>query len=89
MITMDIIGIVAALAPDHVFHVPHEVVDTANTDVEVKCGCSVRLTFLATEIAKLDPIQKAEIAFQVGTRSEVSPPAVEPTVRKGKAPDGT
>lgn len=85
---MDIIGIVAALAPDHVFHVPHTVLESG-ADVQVQCGCSVRLTFLGVEIAKLDPIQKAEIAFQVGTRSEVSPPAVEPTVRKGKVPDGT
>ncbi len=71
---MDILGIVSALAPDHIAHVPHTQLDSANTDVQVQCGCSVRLTFLATEIAKLDPIAKAEIAFQVGTRGAVSTP---------------
>jgi hypothetical protein len=84
---MDILGIVAALAPDHALHVPHEVIDSG-ADVQVKCGCSVRLTFLGVEIAKLDPVQKASIAFQVGTRSEVLAADVEPTVRKGKVSDG-
>ena len=69
---MDILGIVSALAPDHAAHIPHTHLDAEGSDVEVKCGCSVRLTFLATEIAKLEPTTKAEIAFQVGTRGEVS-----------------
>lgn len=76
---MDILGIVAALAPDHAEHVPHEQLDSATADVEVKCGCSVRLTFLATEIAKLEPTVKATIAFQVGTRSEVVSKATDLT----------
>ncbi len=66
---MDIAGIVAALAPDHAIHAAHEQ-EGAGPDVQVKCSCGVRLTFLATQIAKLDPVQKAEIAFQVGTRGE-------------------
>lgn len=84
---MDILGIVAALAPDHALHGHHEQVDGIGTDVEVKCGCSVRLTFLATEISKLEPTVKAEIAFQVGGRSGVSAPSVEPMVRKAKVTD--
>ncbi len=69
---MDILGIVSALAPDHVAHVPHTQLEGAGTDVQVQCGCSVRLTFLATEIAKLEPATKAAIAFQVGMRGAVS-----------------
>lgn len=83
---MDILGIVAALAPDHALHVPHTQVDGPGPDVQVHCGCSVRLTFLATQLAKLDPIQKAEIAFQVGTRSATSAPA---PAKKGAVDDGT
>ena len=77
---MDILGIVAALAPDHVAHVPHTQLDGPGTDIQVQCGCSVRLTFLATQIAKLDPIEKATIAFQVGTRGAVSASAVDKEV---------
>lgn len=80
---MDILGIVAALAPDHALHVPHTQVDSPNTDVQVMCGCSVRLTFLATEIAKLDPVAKAEIAFQVGTRSAANAPAGDVLTNEG------
>ena len=75
---MDILGIVAALAPDHAIHVPHAQIYSPNTDVIVQCACSVRLTFLATEIAKLDPIQKATLAFQVGTRGATQTPSDEP-----------
>jgi hypothetical protein len=60
---MDILGIVAALAPDHIAHVPHSQLESPNTDVQVQCGCSVRFTFLATEIAKIGPVAKAVIAF--------------------------
>jgi hypothetical protein len=86
---MEIFGIVAALAPDHALHAAHEQTNENGPDVQVKCSCGVRLTFLATEIAKLNPVQKAEIAFQVGGRSDVSPPSVEPIVRKAKVSDGS
>jgi len=49
-----LIGLVGALAPDHVPHHGHEVVSAGN-DVEVKCGCGVRLTFLAAQIAAIAP----------------------------------
>lgn len=68
---MDILGIVSAFAPDHAVHAAHEQ-EGVGPDVQVKCSCGVRLTFLATEIAKLEPAVKAEIAFQVGTRSGFS-----------------
>lgn len=61
---MDILGIVSALAPDHIAHIPHAQLESPNTDVQVQCGCSVRFTFLATEIAKLEPVEKAAIAFR-------------------------
>jgi len=80
---MDILGIVAALSPDHAVHATQEQLDSTGPDVEVKCSCGVRLTFLATEIAKLEPAAKAEIAFQVGTRSEVTAGS------KGKVRDGS
>jgi len=70
---MDILGIVSALAPDHVAHVPHTQLDSTNSDVQVQCGCSVRFTFLATEIAKLEPAAKAAIAFR-GARAAASAP---------------
>ena len=76
---MDILGIVGALAPDHIAHVPHTRID-GGTDVQVQCGCSVRFTFLATEIAKLEPATKAAVAFGVGD--------VEPVVRKRSVSDG-
>jgi len=60
---MDILGIIAALAPDHIAHVPHTQLDAPGTDIQVQCACSVRFTFLATEIAKLEPAEKAAIAF--------------------------
>ncbi len=69
---MDILGIVGALAPDHVAHVPHSQLE-GGADVQVQCGCSVRLTFLATEIAKLEPAEKAAIAFGV-TRPKAEVP---------------
>jgi predicted Na+-dependent transporter len=83
---MDILGIVAALAPDHVQHVPHTQLESATTDVAVQCGCSVRFTFLATEIAKLEPAEKATIAFQVGTRSAVVSTATDITNEGTQAP---
>lgn len=75
---MDIIGIVAALAPDHVLHGHQSQLDAPGPDVQVLCSCGVRFTFLATQLAKLDPIQKAEIAFQVGTRGATPAPEVFP-----------
>ena len=69
---MDILGIIGALAPDHIAHVPHTQLDGLNTDVQVQWGCSVRLTFLATEIAKLEPAEKAAIAFK-GARAAAKP----------------
>lgn len=51
-----IAGIVAALAPDHSAHRGHELTAGAGGgDVEVKCSCGVRLTFLAAQIAALAP----------------------------------
>jgi hypothetical protein len=86
---MDILGIVSALAPDHVAHVPHTQLDSTNTDVVVQCACSVRLTFLATEIAKLEPAAKAAIAFQVGKRGAVAPEAVMmPAFQVSKTTEG-
>lgn len=49
-----LIGLVGALAPDHVKHHAHEVMDAHDGgDVEVKCGCGVRLTFLAAQISAI------------------------------------
>lgn len=78
---MDILGIVAALAPDHATHVPHTQLDASGTDIQVQCACSVKFTFLATEIAKLEPTTKATIAFQVGTRSATPAPDDNPPKR--------
>jgi len=93
---MDILGIVAALAPDHAVHATQEQLDSMGPDVDVKCSCGVRLTFLATEIAKLEPTTKAEIAFQIGTRSTVTFPEGSPadellkrSAMKGKVRDGS
>ncbi len=70
---MDILGIVSALAPDHALHGAHEQVEGIGPDIEVKCQCSARLTFLATEIAKLEPVVKSPtIEHQHGHRSKVS-----------------
>ncbi len=49
-----LIGLVGALAPDHVPHAGHQVVEAPESgDVQVMCGCSVRLTFLAAQIAAI------------------------------------
>ncbi len=51
----DLKGIISALAPDHVPHHGHEITHKEGGDIEVKCGCSVRLTFLAAQLAALKP----------------------------------
>jgi hypothetical protein len=75
---MDIIGIVAALAPDHAVHQHQSQIEGNGPDVQVLCSCGVRFTFLATEIAKLDakPAPASDTSF-------------EPTVRKREVPDGS
>lgn len=45
-------GLIEALAPDHVQHIGREFT-TAGKDVQVKCGCGVRLTFLAAQISAI------------------------------------
>ncbi len=51
----DLRGIISALAPDHIAHAGHEIVGGEGGDIEVKCGCSVRLTFLSAQLAALKP----------------------------------
>ena len=45
-------GLIEALAPDHAQHIGREFA-TVGHDVQVKCGCGVRLTFLAAQIAAI------------------------------------
>lgn len=47
-------GLVEALAPDHALHTGSEY-ETDGKDVQVKCSCGVRLTFLAAQIAAIRP----------------------------------
>lgn len=62
-----LIGIVSALAPDHVPHAGHQLMAyLGNGDIEVKCGCSVRFTFLATQIAALNAPKAASKPTKVG-----------------------